>query len=234
VNILALGAHPDDLELMAGGTLRRCVLRGDEVTMACLTNGNMGHVEIAPEELAEIRKEEARCASEIIGARFEWLDFPDEWLMHEDEAARKTVVNVLRKHQPEVVITHAANDYHPDHRAAYDLVFAASFLATVPHIGSDYPAVKKVPELYLMDTLGGLGSSPVYYVDVSDVYEVKKRALEQHQSQLKWMKDHDGIDFADWMRVIAEYRGLQAGVRFAEGFAQERRWPGLSTERRLP
>jgi LmbE family N-acetylglucosaminyl deacetylase len=234
VNVLALGAHPDDLELMAGGTLRRCVLRGDIVVMACLTNGNMGHIEISPDELAEIRKEEAKRASELIGAQFEWLNFPDEWLMHEEKTARQAVVDVLRKHQPDIVITHAPNDYHPDHRAAYTLVFAASFLATVPHITSAYGAVKHVPEMYLMDTLGGLESHPIYYVDVTDVYPLKRQALEQHQSQITWMKDHSGIDFADWMRVIAEYRGLQSGVKYAEGFLLERRWPGVSTERRLP
>lgn len=234
MNVLGLGAHPDDLELMAGGTLRRCVLRGDTVTMACLTNGNMGHVEIGPAELSDIRKEEARRASELIGAQFEWLDFSDEWLMHEDQDARQAVVDVLRKHQPDIIITHAPDDYHPDHRASYHLVFAASFLATVPHISSPYGPVKRVPEMYLMDTLGGLGSSPVHYVDVTDVYPLKREALEQHQSQITWMKAHSGIDFADWMRVIAEYRGLQAGVKYAEGFSHERRWPGISTERRLP
>lgn len=202
--------------------------------MVYLTNGEMGHAIIQPSELAEIRKEEAKRACAVLGAQFEWLGFPDEWLFYESEAPRQAVVDVIRKYQPDMIITHAHNDYHPDHRAAYHLVFAASFLATVPHINSPHPHAPKVPEIYLMDTLGGIDSNPVYFVDITDVFEVKKKALQEHRSQLEWMKEHDNIDFVDWMRIINEYRGLQAGVRYAEGFAQERRWPALSPRRLLP
>ncbi len=234
MRILALGAHPDDLELMAGGTLHKCVLRGDAVTMVCLTNGNMGHVSILPAELRNVRRAEAARASEVIGADFEWLDFPDEWLFSESKEARQKVVEVVRKRQPDLVITHAPGDYHPDHRATYHLVFAATFLATIPHLNSGHPALKKVPEVFLMDTLGGFGTDPDWYVDVTTEYGTKVEALSQHESQLQWMRDHSGIDFANWMRIVAEYRGLQTGVRYAEAFSRERRWPGVSTERLLP
>ncbi|MGE5528203.1 MAG: PIG-L deacetylase family protein [Patescibacteria group bacterium] len=233
MNVLGIGAHPDDLELMAGGTLRKYVEQGAAVTMSYLTNGDMGHAVIQPGELAGIRKAEAKAATEVIGAGFEWLGISDEWLFA-DEPTRRKVVDLIRKAQPDVILTHAPNDYHPDHRNAHHLVFDASFLATVPHIGGDYPTLGKVPEIYCLDTLGGLETEPTHYVDITPVYETKVEALRRHASQLQWMLDHDGIDFVDWMRIMAEFRGLQSGCRYAEAFTLVRRWPAVSTKRVLP
>ena len=225
--ILGLGAHPDDLELMAGGTLAKYVRAGHKVTMASLTNGNMGHKIITPEELARVRKKEMEASTKVIGADMEWIGFPDEFLFCENKETRLKVTDVIRKANPDIIITHSPTDYHPDHRAAYHLVFAASFLATVPHIKTAHPAIEKVPIIYCMDTLGGFGFQPDVFIDITDTFQIKREALSKHQSQIKWMKEHDNIDFIDWMRVIAEFRGLQSGVKYAEAYSLEKRWPAV-------
>ena len=69
-----------------------------------------------------------------------------------------------------------------------------------------------------MDTLAGVGFQPSHYVDITGQIETKIRALQCHESQLKWMSDHDGIDFADMVRTCSKYRGYQCGVPYAEGF----------------
>ena len=85
-----------------------------------------------------------------------------------------------------------------------------------------------------MDNLAGVNFIPTEYVDVSDFIELKMNMLECHVSQMKWMREHDGIDFAEFVKTCARYRGLQCGVQFAEGFTQCLAWPKLTTKRYLP
>jgi len=233
VNILAIGAHPDDLELMCAGTLARYAATGHKVIMCYATNGNMGHMTMPPSELAQLRMTEAKRAASTVGADFEWINLPDEWVF-EDEDTRRVFVDVVRKHQPQVVITHSASDYHPDHRAVYNLVFSATFLATVPQIGGPFETLAAVPSIYCMDTLGGFAFTPEQYVDITGVFDVKAKALAEHESQVRWLQEHDGIDVLDWMRVTSEFRGLQAGCRYAEAFVLEKRWPAVPAQRQLP
>lgn len=233
LRVLAVGAHPDDLEISCGGTLSRYVELGHEVAMAYVTNGDMGHFVIEPEDLAKIREREARSASEVIGAKFMWLGYPDEWVFH-DKEIRLRVIDVIREAKADLIITHDPNDYHPDHVAVSDIVFAASFLSSVPHIVTDHGHVEKVPTIYYMDTYAGVGFLPEDYVDISGAIEKKLKALSQHKSQVKWLKEHDNIDILDCVRTIAKFRGLQAGVSYAEGFKRLLRRPGVPTRRLLP
>ena len=75
---------------------------------------------------------------------------------------------------------------------------------------------------------------PTEYVDISEEIDLKLNMLECHESQLKWMRDHDNIDFAEFVKTCSRYRGLQCGVDYAEGFTQELAWPKLCTKRMLP
>ena len=85
-----------------------------------------------------------------------------------------------------------------------------------------------------MDTLAGLGFSPTEWVDIGDFFDTKIRMLSQHQSQVKWLKDHDNIDVIEFVTTAARYRGIQAGVQYAEGFVRVLQWPRASAERLLP
>lgn len=229
MRILAVGAHPDDLELACGGTLAKYSQQGAEVVMAYATNGNMGHKVISPGELAEIRKQEAQQATEKIGAKMIWMDYPDEWIFSNRET-REAFVDMIRSARPDVIITHSPDDYHPDHRKVSELVFDASFLSSVPHIETPNVVHEKITPIYYMEPLGGLagcGFIPDTYVDVSNTFNIKKDMLACHQSQLKWMKEHDNIDFMDFMETVAKFRGLQCGVAYAEGFMRASVWPRL-------
>ncbi|HEU4752993.1 MAG TPA: PIG-L family deacetylase, partial [Armatimonadota bacterium] len=95
MNVLAVGAHPDDLEILCAGTLARCARRGDRVTMLIMTDGSAGHAEIPAVELAAIRQREARAAAERIGAEFVWLGLRDEFVFN-DEPTRLLLLNIIR------------------------------------------------------------------------------------------------------------------------------------------
>lgn len=85
-----------------------------------------------------------------------------------------------------------------------------------------------------MDNLAGINFLPNEYVDISDEIEQKLEALNCHESQIKWMMDHDHIDFLDFVRTCSKFRGLQCGVAYAEGFTHCDAWPRVPTKRLLP
>lgn len=232
MRVLAIGCHPDDVEIACSGTLAKCVKRGDEVTVCHVTNGNMGHEIISPEELREIRIGEAARAGALAGIRVITLDFGDLLPNGCDIGQRDKVMELLRQVQPDFIITHSPTDYMPDHRAVSKLVFDASFAASVPHYGTGGKAA--ITPIYYMDTLAGVQFTPTEYVDISEEIELKLQMLECHESQLKWMRDHDHIDFADFVRTCSKFRGLQCGTAYAEAFTQEYAWPKIAAKRLLP
>ena len=91
-----------------------------------------------------------------------------------------------------------------------------------------------VVPIYYMDTLGGHGFVPEQYVDITEEIELKLRALECHESQIKWMLEHDKIDFVEWVRASSRYRGLQSGVQYAEGFIMCKAHSRACCKRHLP
>lgn len=231
--VLAVGAHPDDLEIQIGGTLAKYAQLGSQVIMAIATDGSAGHMCISSNKLAEIRHKEARAASDVIGAKFYWLGYQDE-LIADDISTRLTFVELIRKSKPDIILTHSPNDYHPDHRTVSKLVLDASFLSGLPNVKTATSAHLGVQPIYYWDTMTGIGFSPTEYVDVSIFYEIKKEMLSKHVSQIKWLLDHDGIDIFSTMFINAQYRGLQCGTSLAEAFCQDKSWPRLRSYRVLP
>ena len=234
MNVLAIGCHPDDMEINCAGTLAKCVKRGDNVTVCHVCNGNLGHVIIEPDELGKMRIQEAKNAGSLAGINVVTCDIGDLDVYESKKEHRDLVVDVIRQAQPDFIITHAPNDYMPDHLAVSRLVFDASFAASVPHYKSRSMQPSAVTPIFYMDNLGGLGFIPTEYVDITDEIELKLQMLECHESQLKWMRDHDHIDFADFVRTCAKYRGLQCNVPYAEGFTQCLVYPKIQTKRFLP
>ncbi len=224
MRVLAIGAHPDDLEVLVGGTLAKYAQRGDEVIMAVVTDGAAGHTEIPPDELRDIRHEEAANAAKVIGAEFFWLGFPDE-LLFEDIATRLKITDMIRAARPDFILTHDPDDYHPDHRAVSRLVFDASFLSQLPNIETAHPYHPQVQPLYYFDTVAGIGFIPTEYVDISETFHVKQAMYRCHTSQIAWIEDYGGTDSLDLMDALGRARGFQAKARYAEGFRPERaRW----------
>lgn len=221
MRILAVGAHPDDLEILCAGTLAKLARRGDKIFTGILTDGSKGHFRIPPAELAEIRKSETLESSKVIGAELIWLGIPDAYLF-DDERTRLKVIDMVRVAKPDLIIAHSPNDYHPDHRTASKLVFDTAFIATVPHVKTEHPYNENVSPIYYMDTSAGVGFQPEVYVDITDVMDTKKEMMSKHRSQVQWLKEHDNIDILEFMDITAKFRGLQCGAMYAEGFRLEK------------
>ncbi|MEA4888633.1 MAG: PIG-L deacetylase family protein [Clostridiaceae bacterium] len=235
MNILAVGCHPDDLEIACFGTLALYARRGDKVTICHVANGNRGHAIIEPDPLRLIRRDEAREAGALIGAAsVVTLDVPDLEVNSRDPEQVKAMIDVIRQAQPDLIITHGPEDYMQDHLEVQKMVFDASFSASVPFMKTPTPGISAITPLYYMDTLAGVNFLPTEYVDISETAELKLKALDCHHSQIDWMREHDHIDFLDFVRTCSHFRGLQSGVAYAEGFTQALTWPRLPARRLLP
>ena len=154
--------------------------------MAVFTSGNMGDLNVPPDELAAIRRREAEASAAIIGAKLLWPAVTDE-LVFPDAQQRRIMIDLLREADPDVIITHGPGDYHPDHRYVSQLVFDSYFQKGLPHIpGQTRPACRfGQAQVYYMDNVGGIGFSPAEYVDITDVIETKRDMLACHQSQIR-------------------------------------------------
>lgn len=232
MNVLAIGCHPDDIEIACSGTLAKCVKRGDKVTVCHVANGNMGHEIIEPEELRAMRAQEAKNAGALAGIEVVTIDVGDLLPNHCDFSQRDKLINLIKEVKPDFIITHSPNDYMSDHRQVSQLVYDASFAASVPHYAN--PGSAAITPLYYMDNLGGVNFVPTEYVDITDEIDLKIEMLECHESQLKWMRDHDNVDFSEIVRSCSRVRGIQCGVQYAEGFTAELSWHRLTTKRLLP
>jgi LmbE family N-acetylglucosaminyl deacetylase len=234
MRVLGVGAHPDDLEILCGGTLARFAAEGHEVVMCNATLGNRGSFEHSSPEIAEIRLREARRAAELAGAKHITLGFTDGEVDASDRAQRLAVVDLVREVRPDLILTHFPHDYMSDHNEVSKLVFDCSFHATLPLLETGKPHHDSVTPIYYMDTVMGVGFLPTEYVDVTSTIESKVAMLEAHESQLTWLRDHDGIDIVEQMRTTTRFRGQQCGVDYAEGFAPCSAWLRGSTRRLLP
>jgi N-acetylglucosamine malate deacetylase 1 len=144
LRIIVFGAHPDDCELDAAGTAARWAKLGHKVKFVSVTNGDIGHHEMAGAILARRRTAEVRRCAEILGIESEVLDIHDGELLPTLEN-RRTITRKIREWRADVVISHRPNDYHPDHRYTGILVQDAAFMVIVPSFCPDVPALRKNP-----------------------------------------------------------------------------------------
>ena len=234
MRVLAIGAHPDDIEIACSGTLAKCVKRGDTVIVCHVSTGDLGHVVIPPDELTVIRANEAKKAGALAGIEVICAGFHDLQIFDNNQEARDKIVDIIQYADPDLIITHNPDDYMPDHTAVSRLVFDASFTATLPNYKSKYGKPAKLVPIYYMDTLAGVNFNPTEYVDISEEIDLKIQMLECHESQLVWMREHDGIDFADMVRTCSRYRGYQCNAAYAEGFRPCQVYLKGTTKRLLP
>ncbi len=195
LRLLILGAHPDDAEYHAGGlaaTYARC---GHTVKMVSLTDGSAGHHRTPPAELAVIRRKEAAAAGNVIGAEYQVWDVADGELMPTLELRRR-VVREIRTFAPDLLLTHRPYDYHPDHRAAGQLVQDATYLVTVPNYLRDVPALKRDPVVAYMADLftRPCPMTADVVLDVTDRAADIVAMLACQQSQVfQWLPYQEGI-----------------------------------------
>jgi LmbE family N-acetylglucosaminyl deacetylase len=208
VKVLVVAAHPDDVELLCAGTLARLAAAEHDLALAHMTVGDKGGQQ-PPEELARTRGEEARRAAAILGAEAHGGICGDlELYACELHAAR--IDELLAETGPDVLLTHALNDYHPDHHITARLV--------LDHVA----ALSDPPGVLFMDTVAGIDFVPDVYCDVTGTVDVKKRMLRCHESQIQWMATARHTDMEYMIEWLGRWRGLQCGARYAEGFRVER------------
>ncbi|NBD22279.1 PIG-L deacetylase family protein [Paenibacillus glycinis] len=226
MNVLAICAHPDDAEIWCGGTLAKYVKRGDKVTIAIATNGEVGSATHTKAEIAEIRRNESVAAARVIGAELLWLGYRDEFLFDSEET-RLAFIEAMRASHADVVLTHWPDDlYNPDHTIAGRIANDVAIMTTVPNITTASPPLAKIPIVYFMESVAGLGFQPEEYVDITETFEAKKDMLARHQSQIgDWLQDQYGSNAMEMIEVTSRFRGIQCGVRYAEGFIRAKAYP---------
>ncbi|MFO0945499.1 MAG: PIG-L family deacetylase [Planctomycetota bacterium] len=232
--ILAIHAHPDDIEFQCAGTLLLLKARGHHVTVATMTPGDKGSAEMNSLEISSVRRAEAQGAAEILGADYHCLEFRDLAITY-DNAARRRVTEFLRKVRPDIILTAPPVDYMADHEITSKLVRDAAFNASVNNYRTSTlnpaPILAHMPYLYYVDATEGVDyygqrQIPEFHVDVSSVFETKQKMLACHASQRNWLLKQHGIDeYLDANVRWSTARGAEIGVVHAESFRQHRGHP---------
>ena len=234
MRVLAILCHPDDMELNCAGTLLKYHKACHTVIACHVANGNMGHYTIMPEALRQMRRLEAQKAGEIAGYEVLSADIGDLTVNSASEAQQNEIIRIIRYARPDVIITHSPDDYCSDHVETSKLVFNASFSASCPHFKPELGEATDVTPLYFVEHDDGIAFVPTEYVDITEEMEVKEQMLRCHESQLKWIQEHDGIDIVANQRVRAAFWGGQCKVKYAEVFRQFQGSGRMRTYRVLP
>ena len=215
IDVLAVGAHPDDVEVGCGGVLALCSQAGMSVAIADLTAGELG-----TKGTPELRRREAECAAEILGVRTRvCLGLPDGGV-GTDPAHREAVVGALRDLRPRLVLApYPVDDRHPDHAAAGRLVRDACFLAGVVHWGTGEPYRPARLHHYMLHSL----FEPTFVVDVSPVWDQRMAAVAAYASQFGVPAEEprtaiDGEGFLGLLAARAVVHGAMIGVGRGEPF----------------
>ena len=184
LRIIVFGAHPDDCELEAAGTAARWAKLGYKVKFVSVTNGDIGHYQIAGAFLARRRTAEVKRCAEILGIETDVLDIHDGELLPTLEN-RRLITRKIREWQADVVIAHRPNDYHPDHRYTGILVQDAAFMVIVPSFCPDVPALPKNPVfLYTEDHFKKPNPfEPDIVVPIDPVIDLKVACVDALESQ---------------------------------------------------
>ncbi|OHB83095.1 MAG: GlcNAc-PI de-N-acetylase [Planctomycetes bacterium RBG_19FT_COMBO_48_8] len=186
LRIIVFGAHPDDCEIKAGGVAAMWAKQGHHVKFVSVTNGDIGHAEMAGGELAKRRTAEVKAAAKKLGIETDVLDIHDGELMPTLEN-RKIFVRLIREWKADIVMGHRPNDYHPDHRYTGILMQDAAYMATVTFYCPDVPQIPNNPVfLYLSDGFQKPNPfEPDVVVSIDDVIEQKADALWLLESQIE-------------------------------------------------
>lgn len=228
--VLAIHAHPDDVEILAGGTVALLTAAGHAVTIATMTAGDCGSAALSSGEISAIRLKEARAAADLAGAEYYYCGFADLEIFN-DSRSRRRVTEILRMMRPEIVITASPVDYMADHENTSALVRDACFAAPATLYRTESAALAAIPHLYYMDPLTGRypdGSDAIrdFCVDVGGAFARKRAMLEHHASQRDWLRSHHGMDdYILQMEAATRATGTKFGCEFGEGFRQYRGHP---------
>jgi bacillithiol biosynthesis deacetylase BshB1 len=226
LDILVIAVHPDDAELGCGGTILKQIALGNKVGIVDLTQGELGS-----RGSAQIRAQEAAAAAKVLGlSARENLGLADGFFKNDEEHQLK-VIAAIRKYQPEIVITNAYHDRHPDHGRASELVVASAFLSGLRRIETitDGEAQKEWRPKLLLHFIQDEYIQPDIIVDVTEHWEQKIESIKAYGSQFynpAWEEEHktyiSSEDFYPIVEARAREFGKAIGARFGEGFLSKR------------
>lgn len=225
-SVLAICAHPDDIEFHMAGTMIHLRNAGYQLHYLTVANGSCGSNRYDTETLIRMRREEARAAAASLGAVFHESVCNDLEILYTTPLLAR-VTAVVREAAPEIVLTHSPSDYMEDHMNACRLAVTAAFSRGMPNFASDppRPPIDTPVTVYHAqphgnrDPLGNL-VRPEIYVDTTAVLEEKLAALSKHESQRSWLGDSQQVDsYLEALRELgAEVGRLSGRFEFAEGW----------------
>jgi LmbE family N-acetylglucosaminyl deacetylase len=225
-SVLAIVAHPDDVEFIAAGTLLLLREAGWELHYLNLSGGDCGSMTTGPAETRRIREVEGRAAAAILGATFHESLASDLCIFYEERLLRRLTA-VLRRVKPRIVLTHSPDDYMEDHMNTARLAVTAAFARGMPNFMSDPPVPPYQGDVTVYHGMphglrDGLRRpvSPDCFVDTTSVHATKRRALAAHASQKSWLDATQGMgSYLDACDEMSEAVGRMSG-RFthAEGW----------------
>lgn len=225
LDILAFGAHPDDVELGCGATIAKEIVAGKKVGIVDLTRGELG-----TRGSAEIRDEEAAKAAQILGVAIrENLRFRDGFFVN-DEQHQIAIIEMIRKYQPDIVLCNAIDDRHIDHGKGSKLVSDACFLSGLRRIETkvDGQSQEQWRPKQVYHYIQWKNIEPDFVVDVSDFIDKKIEAVMAYSSQFYDPKSNEPVspiatqNFTESISYRAKDLGRLVFVDYAEGFTVER------------
>ena len=231
-SVLAVCAHPDDIEFYMAGAMLQLRHRGWELHYICLCDGSRGSTTMGQAECAAVRLDEAKKACEVLGATHYPPIYADMEACYTTENLKK-VAAVVRQAKPSIVLTHSPRDYMEDHEISCRLAVSAAFAHGMPNLESIPPvdAFSDPVTVYHAQPVGNktpLGElvTPHLFIDESDVIETKVAALACHASQKRWLDESQGQDsYLQTLRDLSREVGKMSGrFEFAEGWRRHEHW----------
>ena len=229
--VLAVMAHPDDVELLCAGTLILLKKAGWDVHIATMTAGDLGSMKHSRAAISKIRRKEAAASAKLLGAGYTCLGFEDLTIAY-GEKSKRIVTGLLRAVRPDLMILHSADCYMADHTESSRIAREAAFASTIPNWKATFngkPAkpCEKMPAILYADPVDHVDSlgrrvPARYVVDISSVIDDKEKMLASHASQRSWLREQHGEDeYLHWMRRQGAARAEDFGngsVTYAEGY----------------
>lgn len=229
VRVLAFFAHPDDAEFLCAGTLAHLADYGASIHIATLTAGDCGSSILPSAKITRLRRQEAQRSAAHLHAEYTCLEERDLLVFYDRPTLRK-VMEIVRRVDPALVLTHAPQDYMVDHETTSRLCQSACFGASAPNFrtGARRPAkaTRAIPHLYYSQPFGdrdilGREVFPNLVVDISATLERKEKMLACHESQRAWLRFQQSLrELGDPVRQMAACAGKLAGFPWGEGFRQ--------------